>query len=97
MGAIIGKQGQHIKQLSHFAGASIKVGDQREMTFEMSMKACRRVTDGYCKQIVLYLPSAYPQIAPAEGMDAKQRMVIIVGPPEAQFKVFNHLANHKCT
>uniref|UniRef100_A0A3Q1GM82 Insulin like growth factor 2 mRNA binding protein 3 n=1 Tax=Acanthochromis polyacanthus TaxID=80966 RepID=A0A3Q1GM82_9TELE len=49
VGAIIGKQGQHIKQLSHFAGASIK-------------------------------------IAPAEGMDAKQRMVIIVGPPEAQFK-----------
>lgn len=32
----------------------------------------------------------YPvfQIAPAEGMDPKQRMVIIVGPPEAQFKVF---------
>ncbi|XP_077447036.1 insulin-like growth factor 2 mRNA-binding protein 3 isoform X1 [Stigmatopora argus] len=49
VGAIIGKQGQHIKQLSHFAGASIK-------------------------------------IAPAEGMDPKQRMVIIVGPPEAQFK-----------
>ncbi|XP_069033024.1 insulin-like growth factor 2 mRNA-binding protein 3 isoform X2 [Embiotoca jacksoni] len=49
VGAIIGKQGQHIKQLSHFAGASIK-------------------------------------IAPAEGMDAKERMVIIVGPPEAQFK-----------
>uniref|UniRef100_A0A3Q2UIU3 Insulin like growth factor 2 mRNA binding protein 3 n=1 Tax=Fundulus heteroclitus TaxID=8078 RepID=A0A3Q2UIU3_FUNHE len=49
VGAIIGKQGQHIKQLSHFAGASIK-------------------------------------IAPAEGMDAKHRMVIIVGPPEAQFK-----------
>uniref|UniRef100_A0A7N9B271 Insulin-like growth factor 2 mRNA binding protein 3 n=1 Tax=Mastacembelus armatus TaxID=205130 RepID=A0A7N9B271_9TELE len=49
VGAIIGKQGQHIKQLSHFAGASIK-------------------------------------IAPAEGMDAKQRMVIIIGPPEAQFK-----------
>uniref|UniRef100_A0A668ARK2 Insulin-like growth factor 2 mRNA binding protein 3 n=1 Tax=Myripristis murdjan TaxID=586833 RepID=A0A668ARK2_9TELE len=49
VGAIIGKQGQHIKQLSRFAGASIK-------------------------------------IAPAEGMDAKQRMVIIAGPPEAQFK-----------
>ncbi|XP_053302763.1 insulin-like growth factor 2 mRNA-binding protein 3 isoform X2 [Pleuronectes platessa] len=49
VGAIIGKQGQHIKQLSHFAGASIK-------------------------------------IAPAEGMDAKLRMVIIIGPPEAQFK-----------
>uniref|UniRef100_A0A3B3U4M4 Insulin-like growth factor 2 mRNA-binding protein 3 n=1 Tax=Poecilia latipinna TaxID=48699 RepID=A0A3B3U4M4_9TELE len=54
VGAIIGKQGQHIKQLSHFAGASIK-------------------------------------IAPAEGMDAKQRMVIIVGPPEAQFKDTNVL------
>ncbi|KAM9384141.1 insulin-like growth factor 2 mRNA-binding protein 3 [Pholidichthys leucotaenia] len=49
VGAIIGKQGQHIKQLSHLSGASIK-------------------------------------IAPAESMDAKQRMVIIVGPPEAQFK-----------
>ncbi|XP_035284953.1 insulin-like growth factor 2 mRNA-binding protein 3 [Anguilla rostrata] len=49
VGAIIGKQGQHIKQLSRFAGASIK-------------------------------------IAPAEGPDAKQRMVIIAGPPEAQFK-----------
>uniref|UniRef100_A0A3B4BM80 RRM domain-containing protein n=1 Tax=Pygocentrus nattereri TaxID=42514 RepID=A0A3B4BM80_PYGNA len=49
VGAIIGKQGQHIKQLSRFAGASIK-------------------------------------IAPADEMDAKQRMVIIAGPPEAQFK-----------
>ncbi|XP_075900177.1 insulin-like growth factor 2 mRNA-binding protein 3 isoform X2 [Nelusetta ayraudi] len=49
VGAIIGKQGQNIKQLSRFAGASIK-------------------------------------IAPAEGVDPKQRMVIIAGPPEAQFK-----------
>ncbi|XP_041104927.1 insulin-like growth factor 2 mRNA-binding protein 3-A isoform X2 [Polyodon spathula] len=49
VGALIGKQGQHIKQLSRFAGASIK-------------------------------------IAPAEGPEAKQRMVIIAGPPEAQFK-----------
>lgn len=49
VGAIIGKQGQHIKQLSHFAGASIK-------------------------------------IAPAEGKECQYRTVIIVGPPEAQFK-----------
>uniref|UniRef100_A0A671NZE5 Insulin-like growth factor 2 mRNA-binding protein 3 n=1 Tax=Sinocyclocheilus anshuiensis TaxID=1608454 RepID=A0A671NZE5_9TELE len=42
-------QGQHIKQLSRFAGASIK-------------------------------------IAPADEIDTKQRMVIITGPPEAQFK-----------
>uniref|UniRef100_A0A8C7DHD4 Insulin-like growth factor 2 mRNA-binding protein 3 n=1 Tax=Oncorhynchus kisutch TaxID=8019 RepID=A0A8C7DHD4_ONCKI len=49
VGALIGKQGQHIKQLSRYAGASIKV-------------------------------------APPDGMDAKQRMVIIAGPPEAQFK-----------
>ncbi|KAJ6666566.1 hypothetical protein lerEdw1_020289 [Lerista edwardsae] len=55
VGAIIGKQGQHIKQLSRFAGASIK-------------------------------------IAPAEGPDAKLRMVIVTGPPEAQFKV-NELQN----
>uniref|UniRef100_A0A672T5J9 Insulin-like growth factor 2 mRNA-binding protein 2 n=1 Tax=Sinocyclocheilus grahami TaxID=75366 RepID=A0A672T5J9_SINGR len=49
VGAIIGKKGQHIKQLARFAGASIK-------------------------------------IAPAESPDATQRMVIITGPPEAQFK-----------
>ncbi|KAK7821827.1 hypothetical protein U0070_004791, partial [Myodes glareolus] len=52
VGAIIGKQGQHIKQLSRFAGASIK-------------------------------------IAPAEAPDAKVRMVIITGPPEAQFKTLH--------
>ncbi|XP_020848878.1 insulin-like growth factor 2 mRNA-binding protein 3 isoform X1 [Phascolarctos cinereus] len=49
VGAIIGKMGQHIKQLSRFAGASIK-------------------------------------IAPPETPDAKERMVVITGPPEAQFK-----------
>lgn len=49
VGAIIGKKGQHIKQLAQFAGASIK-------------------------------------IAPAEDPDVTQRMVIITGPPEAQFK-----------
>uniref|UniRef100_A0A9J7XDG8 Insulin-like growth factor 2 mRNA binding protein 2a n=1 Tax=Cyprinus carpio carpio TaxID=630221 RepID=A0A9J7XDG8_CYPCA len=49
VGAIIGKKGQHIKQLARFAGASIK-------------------------------------IAPAESPDVTQRMVIITGPPEAQFK-----------
>ncbi|XP_062438200.1 insulin-like growth factor 2 mRNA-binding protein 2 isoform X1 [Rhea pennata] len=49
VGAIIGKKGQHIKQLARFAGASIK-------------------------------------IAPAEGPEASERMVVITGPPEAQFK-----------
>uniref|UniRef100_S4RK03 Insulin-like growth factor 2 mRNA binding protein 2b n=1 Tax=Petromyzon marinus TaxID=7757 RepID=S4RK03_PETMA len=49
VGALIGKKGQHIKQLSRFAGASIK-------------------------------------IAPADTPDSKERMVIITGPPEAQFK-----------
>lgn len=32
-------------------------------------------------------PPIPPQIAPAEGPDASERMVIITGPPEAQFKV----------
>ncbi|KAL6484179.1 hypothetical protein MHYP_G00062240 [Metynnis hypsauchen] len=49
VGALIGKKGQHIKQLAQFAGASIK-------------------------------------IAPAESPDVTERMVIITGPPEAQFK-----------
>ncbi|KAM5126068.1 insulin-like growth factor 2 mRNA-binding protein 1 isoform 2-T2 [Callospermophilus lateralis] len=55
VGAIIGKKGQHIKQLSRFASASIK-------------------------------------IASPETPDSKVRMVIITGPPEAQFKV-NELQN----
>ncbi|KAK1159052.1 insulin-like growth factor 2 mRNA-binding protein 1 isoform X5 [Acipenser oxyrinchus oxyrinchus] len=54
VGAIIGKKGQHIKQLSRFAGASIK-------------------------------------IAPPEAPDSKVRMVIISGPPEAQFKAQGRL------
>lgn len=29
----------------------------------------------------------FPQIAPAETPDSKMRMVIVTGPPEAQFKV----------
>ncbi|KAA8588214.1 hypothetical protein FQN60_001408, partial [Etheostoma spectabile] len=49
VGALIGKKGQHIKQLAHFAGASIK-------------------------------------IAPADTPDVTERMVIITGTPEAQFK-----------
>ncbi|KAL6055963.1 hypothetical protein STEG23_031198, partial [Scotinomys teguina] len=49
VGAIIGKKGQYIKQLSRFASASIK-------------------------------------IAPPETPYSKVRMVIIIGPPEAQFK-----------
>ncbi|XP_058713986.1 insulin-like growth factor 2 mRNA-binding protein 1 isoform X2 [Poecile atricapillus] len=49
VGAIIGKKGQHIKQLSRFASASIK-------------------------------------IAPPDAPDSKVRMVVITGPPEAQFK-----------
>ncbi|XP_072365346.1 insulin-like growth factor 2 mRNA-binding protein 3 isoform X2 [Scyliorhinus torazame] len=56
VGAIIGKKGQHIKQLSRYASASIK-------------------------------------IAPAEGPDAKQRMVIISGQPEAQFKAQGRIYN----
>ncbi|XP_060754930.1 insulin-like growth factor 2 mRNA-binding protein 2 isoform X1 [Neoarius graeffei] len=49
VGALIGKKGQHIKELARFAGASIK-------------------------------------IAPSDSPDAPERMVIITGPPEAQFK-----------
>ncbi|KAL0961832.1 hypothetical protein UPYG_G00332260 [Umbra pygmaea] len=62
VGAIIGKQGQHIKQLSRFAGASIKIS---------------------ADEVNVVDPN---QITPPDGMDAKQRMVIIAGPPEAQFK-----------
>ncbi|XP_051558471.1 insulin-like growth factor 2 mRNA-binding protein 2 isoform X2 [Myxocyprinus asiaticus] len=49
VGALIGKKGQHIKELAHYAGASIK-------------------------------------IAQPDSPDDPDRMVIITGPPEAQFK-----------
>lgn len=49
VGALIGKKGQHIKELAHYAGASIKIA------------------------------------APDDPEDP-ERMVIITGPPEAQFK-----------
>ncbi|XP_041739856.1 insulin-like growth factor 2 mRNA-binding protein 3 isoform X2 [Coregonus clupeaformis] len=62
VGAIIGKQGQHIKQLSRYAGASIKISADEVSVVDAN------------------------QVAPPEGMDTKQRMVIIAGPPEAQFK-----------
>ncbi|KAK6324116.1 hypothetical protein J4Q44_G00064550 [Coregonus suidteri] len=62
VGAIIGKQGQHIKQLSRYAGASIKISADEVSVVDAN------------------------QVAPPDGMDTKQRMVIIAGPPEAQFK-----------
>jgi len=34
-----------------------------------------------------HLKCIFPQIAPAEAPDSKMRMVIVTGPPEAQFKV----------
>ncbi|XP_042612915.1 insulin-like growth factor 2 mRNA-binding protein 2 isoform X2 [Cyprinus carpio] len=49
VGALIGKKGQHIRELAHYAGASIK-------------------------------------IAAPDNPDDPDRMVIITGPPEAQFK-----------
>uniref|UniRef100_A0A671T295 Insulin-like growth factor 2 mRNA-binding protein 2 n=1 Tax=Sinocyclocheilus anshuiensis TaxID=1608454 RepID=A0A671T295_9TELE len=49
VGALIGKKGQHIRELAHYAGASIK-------------------------------------IAAPDNPDDPERMVIITGPPEAQFK-----------
>ncbi|KAJ7991533.1 hypothetical protein DPEC_G00284860 [Dallia pectoralis] len=62
VGAIIGKQGQHIKQLSRFAGASIKISADEVNVVDAN------------------------QITPPDSIDTKQRMVIIAGPPEAQFK-----------
>ncbi len=35
VGALIGKKGQHIKQLAHFAGASIKVSLRKEVRKEV--------------------------------------------------------------
>ncbi|KAJ7396266.1 Insulin-like growth factor 2 mRNA-binding protein 3 [Pitangus sulphuratus] len=77
VGAIIGKQGQHIKQLSRFAGASIKNVRPKWGGGGFKLFLQKTATKSY----------VYPfQIAPAEGPDAKLRMVIITGPPEAQFK-----------
>lgn len=40
VGAIIGKQGQNIKQLSRFAGASIKVGGVKTLRSRTPANGC---------------------------------------------------------
>lgn len=46
VGAIIGKQGQHIKQLSRFAGASIKVSIRKKSDILETM-LCRAFVTCY--------------------------------------------------
>lgn len=108
VGAIIGKKGQHIKQLSRFAGASIKVNVGRRCLSRPSLTLTRTLpfvtflklnSRGCCRGCSMLLhmnprdlrhPSVLlfvRQIAPAESPDSKVRMVIVTGPPEAQFKV----------
>lgn len=128
VGAIIGKKGQHIKQLSRFASASIKVVlPQRGQTPDtppphspkhlcqhlpeqggglsgwenhpkspgsraggpiLRRRGGRARLPAWPCRSPPQPPSLSPlQIAPPETPDSKVRMVVITGPPEAQFKV----------
>lgn len=116
VGAIIGKKGQHIKQLSRFASASIKVvspcqgalscqhlspsgclsGGEKHLKSPGDVSGCPILHcrgGGHGHNPACATPccgdrlSPPLQIAPPETPDSKVRMVIITGPPEAQFKV----------
>uniref|UniRef100_A0A5F8GW06 Insulin like growth factor 2 mRNA binding protein 2 n=1 Tax=Monodelphis domestica TaxID=13616 RepID=A0A5F8GW06_MONDO len=97
VGAIIGKKGHHIKQLARFARASIKTLLRYRPLCETfpgpGLPASPKVLglNPLLFSLFMYPLGVFPlecelPIAPAEGPDVGERMVIITGPPEAQFK-----------
>uniref|UniRef100_A0A3P8N5Q4 RRM domain-containing protein n=1 Tax=Astatotilapia calliptera TaxID=8154 RepID=A0A3P8N5Q4_ASTCA len=97
VGRLIGKEGRNLKKIEQETGTKITISPlqdltlynpERTITVKGSIEACAKAEEEVMKKIRESYESdmAAMNIAPAEGMDAKQRMVIIVGPPEAQFK-----------
>ncbi|KPP70455.1 insulin-like growth factor 2 mRNA-binding protein 2-like, partial [Scleropages formosus] len=103
VGALIGKKGQHIKQLARFAGASIKFyctpscdliflfSKHWDIASNLGFKdalgdSIKEVSKVGVSGVRHYSALISLQIAPAESPDVTERMVIITGTPEAQFK-----------
>uniref|UniRef100_A0A8D3DP82 Insulin-like growth factor 2 mRNA binding protein 3 n=1 Tax=Scophthalmus maximus TaxID=52904 RepID=A0A8D3DP82_SCOMX len=97
VGRLIGKEGRNLKKIEQDTGTKITISPlqdltlynlERTITVKGPLDACARAEEEVMKKVAESYDSdmAAMNIAPAEGMDAKLRMVIIVGPPEAQFK-----------
>uniref|UniRef100_A0A9J8AN04 Insulin-like growth factor 2 mRNA binding protein 2a n=1 Tax=Cyprinus carpio carpio TaxID=630221 RepID=A0A9J8AN04_CYPCA len=97
VGRLIGKEGRNLKKIEEETETKITISSLQDLTIynpertiivKGSIEACCRAE----VEIMRKLREAYENdtaainIAPAESPDVTQRMVIITGPPEAQFK-----------
>uniref|UniRef100_A0AAX7UBI0 RRM domain-containing protein n=1 Tax=Astatotilapia calliptera TaxID=8154 RepID=A0AAX7UBI0_ASTCA len=97
VGRLIGKEGRNLKKIEQDTDTKITISPlqdltlynpERTITVKGSIEACcqaeveimKKVREAYENDI------AAMNIAPAESPDSKMRMVIVTGPPEAQFK-----------
>uniref|UniRef100_A0AAR2KKA0 RRM domain-containing protein n=1 Tax=Pygocentrus nattereri TaxID=42514 RepID=A0AAR2KKA0_PYGNA len=97
VGRLIGKEGRNLKKIEQDTGTKITISPlqdltlynpERTITVKGPIEACATAEEEVMKKIRESYENdvAAMNIAPADEMDAKQRMVIIAGPPEAQFK-----------
>uniref|UniRef100_A0A9J7ZG80 Insulin-like growth factor 2 mRNA binding protein 1 n=1 Tax=Cyprinus carpio carpio TaxID=630221 RepID=A0A9J7ZG80_CYPCA len=97
VGRLIGKEGRNLKKVEQDTDTKITISPlqdltlynpERTITVKGSIEACclaeqeimKKVREAYDNDV------AAMNIAPAEAPDSKMRMVIVTGPPEAQFK-----------
>uniref|UniRef100_A0AAY5L086 RRM domain-containing protein n=1 Tax=Esox lucius TaxID=8010 RepID=A0AAY5L086_ESOLU len=97
VGRLIGKEGRNLKKVEQDTDTKITISPlqdltlynpERTITVKGPIEACclaeteimKKVREAYDNDI------AAMNIAPAEAPDSKMRMVIVTGPPEAQFK-----------
>ncbi|EPY85075.1 IGF-II mRNA-binding protein 3 isoform 3-like protein [Camelus ferus] len=103
VGRLIGKEGRNLKKIEQDTDTKITISPLQELTLynpertitvKGNVETCAKAEEEIMKKIRESYENdiASMNIAPAEAPDAKVRMVIITGPPEAQFKV-NELQN----
>uniref|UniRef100_A0A8C7RKN7 Insulin-like growth factor 2 mRNA binding protein 1 n=1 Tax=Oncorhynchus mykiss TaxID=8022 RepID=A0A8C7RKN7_ONCMY len=97
VGRLIGKEGRNLKKVEQDTDTKITISPlqdltvynpERTITVKGPIEACclaeteimKKVREAYDNDM------AAMNIAPAEAPDSKMRMVIVTGPPEAQFK-----------
>uniref|UniRef100_A0A8C1HVB2 Insulin-like growth factor 2 mRNA binding protein 3 n=1 Tax=Cyprinus carpio carpio TaxID=630221 RepID=A0A8C1HVB2_CYPCA len=97
VGRLIGKEGRNLKKIEQDTDTKITISPlqdltlynpERTITVKGTLEACGKAEEEIMKKIRESYENdvAAMHIAPADGIDTKQRMVIITGPPEAQFK-----------
>ncbi|KAM9650604.1 insulin-like growth factor 2 mRNA-binding protein 3 isoform 5-T5 [Trichechus inunguis] len=97
VGRLIGKEGRNLKKIEQDTDTKITISPLQELTLynpertitvKGSVETCAKAEEEIMKKIRESYENdiASMNIAPAEAPDAKVRMVIITGPPEAQFK-----------